>query len=65
MKENSEIQLTDEQMGVFAHWMSAIHRNELFNHIYDELLAKEFILNKEQVSNSQVKAIYNLIVQKL
>ena len=52
-------------MGVFAHWMSAIHRNELFDHIYDELLAKEFILNKDQVSNSQVKTIYNLIVQKL
>ena len=52
-------------MGVFAQWMSAIHRNELLDHIYDELLAKEFILNKEQVSNRQVKAIYNLIVQKL
>ena len=24
-EEKSEIQLTDEQMVVFAHWMSAIH----------------------------------------
>ena len=64
MKEKSEIQLTDEQMEfLLIGCLLFIEMNYLI--IYMTNYSKRIYFSKDQVSNSQVKTIYNLIVQKL